>query len=131
MVACRHRLSEHEFEQVSGVDDGREAWSAAVHGGRKYSEMTELKKRRCAGEILYFSFLKWNFLFLRLLPPWWQKDTAVSVSQAQSQQHMGLLAPGRVGSLQTRDGTHVSCIGRCILKHRATSRSLGFYILTV
>ena len=39
----------------------REAWSAAVHGGRKYSEMTELKKRRCAGEILYFPFLKWSF----------------------------------------------------------------------
>ena len=79
VVGCHHCLSEHEFEQVPGVDDGQRGLECCRPWGRKYSDTTEwlnwteLKKRRCAGEILYFSFLKGNFLFLRLLPPWWQK----------------------------------------------------------
>ena len=32
MVGCHHGLDGHEFEQVLGVDDGQEAWCAAVHG---------------------------------------------------------------------------------------------------
>ena len=36
----------------------------------------------------------------------------------------GLVAPLHVGSSQTRDRTHVSCIGRRTLHHRATSRAL-------
>ena len=34
--------------------------------------------------------------------------------------HRNLLAPRHVGSSQTRDPTHVSCIGRQILYHWAT-----------
>ena len=33
---------------------------------------------------------------------------------------MGLVAPRHVRSSRTRDGTHVSCIGRQILSHRTT-----------
>ena len=36
-------------------------------------------------------------------------------AQAQWLWHMGLVAPQHVGSSQTRDRTHVSCIGRQIL----------------
>ena len=31
MVGWHHRLSGHEFEQVSRVGDGQEDWHAAVH----------------------------------------------------------------------------------------------------
>ena len=31
MVGWHHRLSGHEFEQVSRVGDGQEDWRAAVH----------------------------------------------------------------------------------------------------
>ena len=46
MVGWRHQLDGHEFEQALGVDDGQEAWHAAVHGVIKsqawLSEWTEL-----------------------------------------------------------------------------------------
>ena len=32
MVGWHHQLDGHEFEQVLGVGDGQEAWSAAVPG---------------------------------------------------------------------------------------------------
>ena len=32
MVGWHHQLDGHEFEQALGVDDGQEAWHAAVHG---------------------------------------------------------------------------------------------------
>ena len=35
MVGWHHRLDEHEFEQVPGVGDDREACHAAVHGVSK------------------------------------------------------------------------------------------------
>ena len=35
MVGWHHQLDEHEFEQVLGVGDDREAWRAAVHGVAK------------------------------------------------------------------------------------------------
>ena len=35
MVGWHHWLSGHEFEQALGVDDGQEAWCAAVHGVTK------------------------------------------------------------------------------------------------
>ena len=40
-----------------------------------------------------------------------------------------LVGPQRVGSSQTRDGTHVTCIGRSILIFSAT-REVLFYFLT-
>ena len=46
MVGCHHWLDGHEFEQVLGIGDDREAWSAAVHGVTKsktrLSDWTEL-----------------------------------------------------------------------------------------
>ena len=46
MVGWHHRLDGHEFEGASGVGDGQEAWSAAVHGVTKsrtwLSNWTEL-----------------------------------------------------------------------------------------
>ena len=41
-------------------------------------------------------------------------------AQAQLLWHMGLVAPQHVGSSQTRDQTHVPCIGRQILNHCTT-----------
>ena len=35
MVGWHHQLNGHEFEQVLGVGDGQEGWSAAVHGVAK------------------------------------------------------------------------------------------------
>ena len=35
MVGWHHWLDGHEFEQALGVDDGQEAWRAAVHGTAK------------------------------------------------------------------------------------------------
>ena len=35
MVGWPHCLDGHEFEQAPGVDDGQEAWCAAVHGVAK------------------------------------------------------------------------------------------------
>ena len=41
MFGCHHRLDGHEFEQVLGVGDGREAWYAAVHGVTKKLDTAE------------------------------------------------------------------------------------------
>ena len=41
MVGWHHRLDGYEFEQPLGVGVDRQAWSAAVHGGCKESDMTE------------------------------------------------------------------------------------------
>ena len=35
MVGWHHQLDRHEFEQAQGAGDGREAWSATVHGVAK------------------------------------------------------------------------------------------------
>ena len=35
VVGWHHRLNRHEFEQDLGVGDGKEAWSASVHGVAK------------------------------------------------------------------------------------------------
>ena len=35
MVGWHHRLNGHEFEQIPGDGEGREAWCAAVHGVAK------------------------------------------------------------------------------------------------
>ena len=32
MAGWHHRLDGHEFEWILGVDDGREAWCAVIHG---------------------------------------------------------------------------------------------------
>ena len=32
MIGWHHRLNRHEFEQVPGGGEDREAWRAAVHG---------------------------------------------------------------------------------------------------
>ena len=40
-------------------------------------------------------------------------------AQAQQLWYTGWVAPGHVGSFLTRDQTHVPCIGRRILYHRA------------
>ena len=43
MVGWHHRLDGHEFEQVPGVGDGREAWRATVHGVAKiWTQLSEL-----------------------------------------------------------------------------------------
>ena len=42
----------------------------------------------------------------------------------------GLVAPQHVGSSRTRDRTRVSCIGRWILYHRATRKTLDFQIIS-
>ena len=44
--------------------------------------------------------------------------------QAQKLWHTGFVAPWPVGSSQTRDRTHVLCIGRQILKHRTIRKPL-------
>ena len=51
---------------------------------------------------------------------------AVPGSRAQAQQlwPRALAAPQQVGSSQTRDRTHVSCIGRQMLHHGATRKPL-------
>ena len=48
-------------------------------------------------------------------------------TQAQMLWHTGLVAPQRVGSSQTRDRTHVPCIGRRILNHCATREALNHF----
>ena len=42
MVGWHHRFNRHKFEQTRGREmvKDREGWSAAVHGGRKESDMT-------------------------------------------------------------------------------------------
>ena len=35
MVGWQHRFDGHEFEQAPGVDDGQEAWRAAIYGVAK------------------------------------------------------------------------------------------------
>ena len=35
MVGWYHQLNEHEFEQILGNGEDREAWHAAVHGVTK------------------------------------------------------------------------------------------------
>ena len=45
--------------------------------------------------------------------------------QAGSLQHMGLVTLRHMGSSQTRDRTHVPCIGRPILNHWATKEALS------
>ena len=35
MVGWHHRLSGHEFEQILGDNEDREAWHAVVHGAAK------------------------------------------------------------------------------------------------
>ena len=37
--------------------------------------------------------------------------------QSTGSRHMGLVVPRHMGSFQTRDQTHVLCIGRQILNH--------------
>ena len=41
MVGWCHRLNGHEFEQACEMVKDREAWIAAIHGGRKESDMIE------------------------------------------------------------------------------------------
>ena len=55
---------------------------------------------------------------------WAQKLAPGSSAQAQKLQRTGLVVPQHVGSSQTRDQTHVSCIGRQILYHWATREAL-------
>ena len=50
--------------------------------------------------------------------------------QAQWLWPTGLVAPPHVGSSWTRDGTHVSCIGRQVLHHQG-SPALFFFCLFV
>ena len=50
-------------------------------------------------------------------------------TQAQWSWHMGLGAPGHVGSSQTRDQTHVLSIGRQILMHWTTREIQYFFSL--
>ena len=52
-----------------------------------------------------------------------------SVSQSTGLGLMGLVAPRYVGSSQTRDQTHVPCIGRQILNYWTTSGAPLFEIL--
>ena len=49
--------------------------------------------------------------------------------QAQQLWFTGLVAPGHVGSSQTRARTHVPCIGRQILNHCATREAQLIYFL--
>ena len=35
MVGWHHQFDGHEFEQAPGVDDGQEAWRAAIYGVAK------------------------------------------------------------------------------------------------
>ena len=35
MVEQHHQLNGHEFEQILGVGDDKEAWCAAIHGVAK------------------------------------------------------------------------------------------------
>ena len=41
MVGWYHRINGHEFEQAQGDGERQKPWRAAVHGGRKESDMTE------------------------------------------------------------------------------------------
>ena len=36
MVGWHHQLRGHEFEQIPGDGEGRQAWCAAVHGVTKF-----------------------------------------------------------------------------------------------
>ena len=41
-VGWHHRLNGHEFEQVSGDGEGREAWRAAVYGfAKSWTELSD------------------------------------------------------------------------------------------
>ena len=57
----------------------------------------------------------------------WAHDMRLSVSTAPAQElrHTGLVAVWCVGSSQTWDRTHVSCIGRQILYHWASRKALN------
>ena len=58
----------------------------------------------------------------------WAQQLWLAGSRVQAQQlwHTGLVAPQHVGSSQTRGRTRVTCIGRWILNHCATSEALHF-----
>ena len=59
----------------------------------------------------------------------WASVIAVLGSAVQAQQLWctGLIAPWYVGSSPTRDGTHISCIGRQILYYRATMEAQIYF----
>ena len=58
----------------------------------------------------------------------WAQQLRLTGSRAQAQQlwHMGLVAPGHVGSSGTRARTRLPCIGRRILNHCATREVLYY-----
>ena len=66
----------------------------------------------------YSSLWYAGFSLRRLLLLW---SMGSRVHRLQELWRMGLVAPRHVGSPRTRAGTRVSCIGRQILKHCATS----------
>ena len=41
MVGWHHQLNGHEFDKLWEIVKDREAWSAAIHGIKKKSDMTE------------------------------------------------------------------------------------------
>ena len=72
-------------------------------------------------------FLQWqeqgySLVVLRLLPA---VVPPVEHRRQGSRALKGLAAPGHMESSQTRDGSPVPCIGRCILNHWATQETLS------
>ena len=67
---------------------------------------------------------KWGPLFIAMRGPLTIAASCCGAqapdAQAQQLWLTGLVAPRHVGSSQTRARTHVPCIGRQILNHRAT-----------
>ena len=57
MAGWHHQLDGHEFDQASGVGDGREAWRAAVPGVSKsrtrLKRLSSFQQKECQCIILF------------------------------------------------------------------------------
>ena len=112
--------------QCSCLENPRDggAWWAAVYGIAQ--SWTGLKRKQQQQSFLaalglhyyvqaFSSCSEWGLLFLLHgmgCSLWW-----LLLLQSTGSRHMGLVVPRHMGSFQTRDQTHVLCIGRQILNH--------------
>ena len=96
-------------------------FTAAVHGVAR--SQTQLSSWTIYGCIWVFVALRWLSLVATSRGYSSSLSVGFSLRWLLLLQHVGLAAPLRVGSSQTRDWTHVPCIDRQILNHGPLGKS--------